>query len=163
MKVLLSIFKQLYLFCKSIYVITKLFLNQYSVSLALITGATLTLVFAKLLYFDCTTWAGFIIEILNQVIHHFDKLVGYEPKSVLVDQPTVPQPTTNFAKVLAFGQKALVWATVGGVIVYGGLFTAGLSFGLAKLLVVSILPFMPLTKVESFVLISENGIWYDWW
>lgn len=42
---------------------------------------------------------GFLIEIIDKIIHYFDKLVGYEPKSVLVDQPLITQPTSNLSKL----------------------------------------------------------------
>lgn len=145
LKIALNLFKRACDLVQYTAVFVAYYLNKYSIFLAFVVGATLVVVFTKLLYFASDTWVGFLIEILDKLINSFDKLVQHEPKSALLDELSTHKPTTNptsnSAKMLSFGKKALVWATVGGLFVYSGLFALGLSFGFTKLILVSILPY----------------------
>lgn len=140
--------------------------HKNSTFLAFIIGGVVILASAKVLYFAPDTWAGFLIDILDKIINYFDKLVGYEPKQVPESVIQAPKGASNFAKIFDFSKKAFVWVTVGGVFAYSGLFVLGLSFGLNKLILVSVLPYAPLIvadKAIQVVLISNNCLWYDWW
>lgn len=162
---LLIIYKKIFTIIYKIGLLVQFYIFNYSLIVSVIISSIATLFLIKLLYFDLT-WAGFLMDILDKIINYFDKVVGYEPVSVNNELKPATTTTSNFTKLLSLGKKVVVWVTVGGFCIYGSLYLAGVSFGLAKIFLMLTLPLAPVSiseKVPPVVLVCENNLWYEWW
>ena len=149
------------------YLLSGSIVTKYGLFIGCFVGTISAMFFAKLLYFPLDmTWAGFLVDIIDKLIAVFDKLVGYEMPEPQINSPApdldTVKPMANGRKLLLFCKKAFVWTFVGGLVTYGGFYCVSLTFGLNKLLLLHLIPYMTIVFPSPLIIEKDTLFLYNW-